>query len=108
MIRQIKKSEINSYNKLATHPIQSWEWGEFRKQSGNIPYRFGVFEKNKLLKNYMLLGHRVPKTNLKIGTIIKGPKLNTSDLQFLTNFAKDEGFIFIKIEPKQKDGESTQ
>ena len=99
MIKLIKENEINSYNKLTTHPLQSWEWGEFRKNSGNTAYRFGVFENEEIIKSYMVLGHKIPKSKFKIGTLIKGPKLDKIDLKYLTDFAKKENIIFIKIEP---------
>lgn len=100
MIRTLEEKEKNSYNKLATHPLQSWEWGKFRESSGNIAYRFADFNKNnQMTRSYTVLGHKVPKTKYKIGTLIKGPTPVKEDLLFLTNFAKKENIIFIKIEP---------
>ena len=100
MIKAVDEKDKSSYNKLATHPLQSWEWGEFRKSSGNTAYRFADYNNtDEITRSYTLLGHKIPKTKYKIGTLIKGPVPKTEDLEFLTDFAKKEGIIFIKIEP---------
>ena len=100
MIKTVGEKDKSSYNELATHPLQSWEWGEFRKISGNSVYRFADFNKNNEIKrSYTVLGHNIPRTKYKIGTLIKGPVPKKEDLKFLANFAKKESIIFIKIEP---------
>lgn len=100
MIEKVQEKYKNSFNERTTHPLQSWEWGDFRKESGNAVYRFAKFSKeNKITKSFTLLGHKVPKTNYKIGTLIKGPAPTKESLEFLTTFAKKNNFIFIKIEP---------
>lgn len=99
MIKAVNEKDKIAYNRLATHPLQSWEWGGFRKSSGNSVYRFADFNNNEITKSYTVLGHKIPKTKYKIGTLIKGPVPTKEDLQFLTNFAKEENIIFIKIEP---------
>ena len=45
MIKTVGEKDRSLYNKLATHPLQSWEWGAFRKNSGNSVYRFANFNK---------------------------------------------------------------
>lgn len=79
-----------TFNKAAGHPLQSWEWGEFRKKTGNEIIRFSFGQ---------LTLHKIPKTKYKIGAFIKGPKPTTEIIEKLKKFAKKENLIFIKFEP---------
>jgi len=77
-------------NKIASHPLQSWEWGEFRKKAGNEVLRFS---------SYQLTLHKIPFTKYKIGALIKGPKPTQKMLDELKRLAKEKNLIFIKLEP---------
>ena len=88
---QIKEnSKKEEFNKIANHPLQTWEWGEFRKVWGNkivrLPFGQVIFSK-------------IPHTKLTIGTFIKGPKPTKEMLTGLKKLAKEENAIFIKLEP---------
>ncbi len=72
------------------HPLQSNEWGEFRKAWGN----------EILLTEYGLLTlHKIPYTKYKIGMFIKGPKPTREILSGLKRIGKEQNLIFIKLEP---------
>ncbi len=75
---------------LPTHPLQSPFWAEFRKKVGNK-----VVEN----KNFTMTIHTVPFLNLKIGAIIKGPRVNSKLIKDLKEIAKTESLIAIRIEP---------
>jgi len=47
-LKQINNSQKKEYDKLATHVIQSWEWGEFRKSLGIPVLRYGLYKNGKL------------------------------------------------------------
>lgn len=80
-----------SFNKHATHPLQTWEWGEFREKTGNQIYR---------TNEYQLTIHPLPVfSNFKIGALIKGPKPNVKLIKELKQIAKEKKLIFIKMEP---------
>lgn len=81
----------DDFNKKAVHPLQSWEWGEFREAWGNKVVR---------LPNFQIVFSRVPLTNLKIGTVIRGPKPTKGDVEEVKKIAKKENAIFVKFEPK--------
>ncbi|MFV1916976.1 MAG: hypothetical protein ACC618_00595 [Patescibacteria group bacterium] len=74
MIKPVKKRDKEAFNKAAGHPLQSWEWGEFRKSTGNEVVRLGVFKGNKLTDAIQVVFSHIPNTSFKIGTVIKGPK----------------------------------
>ena len=78
------------FNKLATHPLQSWEWGEFRKKAGNEVVRFEFGQ---------ITLHPLPLTNYQIGAFIKGPKPTAKMLTELKKLAKEKNLIYIKLEP---------
>ena len=80
----------NDFNRKAAHPLQSWEWGEFREAWGN---------KVERLLNFQIIFSKVPFTNLKIGTVIRGPKITKKDVNEVRVVAKKENSIFVKFEP---------
>lgn len=75
---------------LMTHPLQTKEWGEFRKAWGNeiIQTKFGL-----------ITVHKLPLTNYKLGIFEKGPMPTKEMLQDLKQVAKENALIFIKLEP---------
>jgi len=94
----VKISKRAIFNKTAIHPLQTWEWGEFRKQWGNkvvrLPFGQVIFSK-------------IPKTRYTIGTFIKGPKPTKDILVALKKLAKEENAVFIKLEPNVAFGDSS-
>lgn len=80
----------DDFNKNAVHPLQSWEWGEFREAWGNKVVRF---------PNFQIIFSKVPFTPFKIGTVIRGPKITKKDTNEVKNIAKKENAIFVKFEP---------
>lgn len=93
------KEQKDIFNKNAAHPLQSWEWGEFRKEAGNEVVRLGNYSGKKLTDSIQLMIHRVPNFPYRIGTIIKGPKPTNELLVYLKKLAKERKLIFIKLEP---------
>jgi lipid II:glycine glycyltransferase (peptidoglycan interpeptide bridge formation enzyme) len=77
-------------NECATHPLQTWEWGEFRKAWGNEVEQFPFG---------LITIHKIPFTNYKIGIFEKGPIPTKDQLEELKRFGKKENIIFIKLEP---------
>ena len=98
-IIQVTKKYKRLFNKSVKHPLQSWEWGEFRREWGNKVIRLGIYKKNKLIDAVQVIFSKIPKTNFTIGTIIKGPKPSKELLDYLKKLAEKENAIFIKLEP---------
>ena len=93
-----------SFNKLALHPLQSWEWGEFRKKTGIEVVRLGRYEKNRLLETAQITIHPLPFTSYTIGYFPKGNIPSSEMLEKLTEVGKQYNCIFIKLEPNiEKD-----
>lgn len=87
------------FNNFVTHPLQSWQWGEFRKKTGIEVFRFGQFQKNKLQNVYQLTLHKIPKVSFFIGYVPKSALPSYELLSFIQNFFKNKNVIFIKFEP---------
>lgn len=98
-LRPITDKQKNIYNKLVTHVMQSWEWGEFRKQMGLPVLRYGLFEKGRLKTAFQLTLHNIPLTKKVVGYLPKGPFPDHHLAKALTEISKKHNCAFIKLEP---------
>jgi len=97
--RLVKDSEREGFDLMAVHPLQTWEWGDFRKESGNGVIRFVNAHKKTVIDSYQLLIHNLPYSSYKIGTLIKCPKPTKELFPFIKKIARENKLIFIKLEP---------
>jgi peptidoglycan pentaglycine glycine transferase (the first glycine) len=94
------------------HILQSWEWGELKRETGWVPRRF-VFERGGVPVAAAAVARRpVPRLPYGIAYSQKGPALDYEDgvlfhevLDALAAHARAERCIFLKVDP---DIESTQ
>lgn len=72
------------------HPLQTKEWGEFRREWGNeiLETKYGI-----------ITLHKIPFTNYKIGIFEKGPTPTTPMIQDLKTLGRKNNLVFIKLEP---------
>lgn len=98
-IRQVPDKDKNQYNKVVAHPVQSWEWGEFRQKTGNKVLRLGAYGNGRLVEAYLLTLHRLPYTNMFVAMFAKGPAPTSQMLTSLKDWAKQENVTFIRLEP---------
>ncbi|MBI5044900.1 MAG: peptidoglycan bridge formation glycyltransferase FemA/FemB family protein [Candidatus Levybacteria bacterium] len=87
------------YNKLVTHPLQSYEWGTFREKTGLKVIREGKFDNTNLVDGFTMTLHKVPKTIWSIGYVPKGVFPDKKMLDELRKIGKREKCIFIQLEP---------
>lgn len=105
-MRGMKIAEIKDpkyrrqFNAVVWHPLQSWEWGEFRKKTGVIVERWGVWEKRRLKSAFQITIHPVPKTSYTVGYLPKSLFPSRAQVQVLEKVAKKHNCIFIRVEPK--------
>ena len=95
----ITNSDHDTYNTLVAHPLQSYEWGEFRKKEGIKLIRRGIFEGDRLVSGFQLTIHKIPKTKFTIGYLPKGEMPTGELLNELRQIGKEEKCIFIQLEP---------
>jgi len=73
-----------------SHPLQSTEWGEFRKKTG-----IKVIKTN----DFQMTIHRIPHTPWTIGYVPKGPLPTIEMISELKAIGEQEKCIFIQLEP---------
>lgn len=113
-LRPITSSQKYQYNKVVTHVIQSWQWGEFREKLGLKILRFGLFDdkdlpagrQGKLARAFTLSLHKIPFLNYYVGYLPKGPFPDKELEEALRKIAFDNKCAFIKLEPNILKGNS--
>lgn len=98
-IRAVRPEEKDIYNQVVNHPLQSWEWGEFKQKTGLDVERIGVFEDSKLTHGMQITFHPVPFLNKNIGYFPKGYMPDATQLASIRDLALKNNAIFIKLEP---------
>lgn len=89
--------------------LQSWNWGEFNKNTGEKIWRIGIFEKSNLIAAALII-----KVNAKRGSFLFVPqgmiiesgkwkvesgKLWNEFFDYLKNLGKEEGVGFVRVSP---------
>ena len=100
LIRSLREEEKQLYNRVVNHPLQSWEWGDFRTKTGLKVERVGFFDKGKLTRAYQVTFHHLPVLNRQVGYLPKGFMPDEEQLASLQQVAKNYGALFIKLEPQ--------
>ncbi len=77
------------------HPLQSLEWGDFRKKNGNLVTS---------VAGYLVVWSRVPKTPWYFGTLLKSKIPSKEDVEKLKEEGEKLGGIGIRIEPDVQKG----
>lgn len=99
MFTDIKDEHKNAYNESVSHPLQSYEWGEFRKKTGIKIVRRGIIE-GKIIKNaYTMTLHKIPKLPYMIGYLPKGDLPNDELLKDVRIQASLNRCIYVQFEP---------
>ena len=98
-LKEVSESEKITYSKLAKHPLQSWEWGDFRNSYGTKTYRLGHYNGNKLLATFELTSHPIPKTGYVILVCFRSSVPSPEVLREFQDFGKAKSALCIKFEP---------
>lgn len=98
-VKILDETYKEDFDKIVSHPIQSWAWGEFKKEFGAIPERIGSFENEKLIKGMQIIFSKLPKVPYTIGYCAKGRIPVLKEIALLEELAKKYKAVFIKIEP---------
>ncbi len=99
IIRAIREEEKSLYDQVVQHPLQTWAWGEFRKQTGVKVERIGFFEGQKLTQAFQVTFHKIPHFNQTIGYLPKGPMPDEEQLDVLRQLGEKHNALFVKLEP---------
>lgn len=101
IIRDVRPEEKSLYNRVVSHPLQSWEWGEFRHQTGVEIERLGLFDGGQLKKGIEVTFHPLPGPlkNYTVGYFPKGYYPDEDQLSAVRQLAKKHNALFVKLEP---------
>lgn len=99
LIRSIREEEQADYNATVSHPLQSWQWGNFRSKTGLKVERIGFFENGKLKRGFQVTFHAIPKIGKTIGYLPKGFLPDEEQLSALRQLASKHQAVYIKLEP---------
>lgn len=92
--------DIDAYNAVAHHPLQSWQWGEARRVMGTEIVRIGIFDDADALTNVILMTvHPLPKTPWKIGYVPRSPIPSPELTAFMQEYVTQNNIVFVKWEP---------
>ena len=97
--------DVTSYNAAVSHPLQSYEWGDFRTKTGIKVIRRILKADNKIKEAFTLTIHPIPHTSFNIGYLPKGNIPSPDVLEELISIGKENNCIFIQIEPNIRKAE---
>lgn len=95
----IDAKHSRAYNNLISHPLQSYEWGEFREKTGVKVVRKALKNGSSFIDGFQLTLHQIPHTGYKIGYLPKGNLPTKEVLNELLRIGKENNCIFIQLEP---------
>ncbi|GAB6392039.1 MAG: peptidoglycan bridge formation protein FemAB [Treponematales bacterium] len=98
-VRLILPEERFLYDAVVDHPVQSWQWGEFREAAGQKVERIGFFEGDRLVKAVQSTFHRLPGIGGTVGYAPKAFAPDATQIEALGESARRNGALFIKLEP---------
>lgn len=100
LVREVRPEEKDRYNQVVDHPLQSWEWGEFRKKTGIKVERAGFFENGVLKRGVQVTFHPLPLlSGQTLGYFPKGCAPDDEQLSTLRQLGKKNNALFVKMEP---------
>ncbi len=99
LLRPLRKEEKDNYNSVVDHPLQSWEWGDFRTKTGLNVERVGFFDQGKLKKGLQVSFHPIPILGKTAGYCPKGFMPDEEQLAALRQLGEQNNALFIKLEP---------
>lgn len=98
--REVTEKDHQQYNHIVNHPLQSWEWGEFRKKTGVTVIRRLAENHGKAVIGFQVTIHPIPHTPYTIGYFPKGMMPDDMMLKELTQIGHHQNCLFIKLEPE--------
>lgn len=93
-------ADRTTWDSLATHPIQSWAWGDFRKSMGLSVLRLIAYKHNVAEKVFLVTIHPIPHTPWTIGYCGKCPMPENEILPLIRPFLAPYRIIHVQFEPE--------
>jgi lipid II:glycine glycyltransferase (peptidoglycan interpeptide bridge formation enzyme) len=103
VIIEVTEKDKKQFDSVASHPLQSWEWGEFRKNTGVLVTRLAKVEDGKFTNTFQITWHKIPKTSYFIGYCPKSNIPDEESLKEIKMIAQKKQAIMVKFEPNEKN-----
>lgn len=97
--QDIDEKNINAFNANVNHPLQTFEWGQFRKKTGLEVYWRGEINGNKITNAYQFTVHKTPNFPYLIGYFPKGDIPSREIMSDLFELGQKNSISFIQLEP---------
>ncbi len=94
------------YNSSVAHPLQVYEWGEFRKKTGVEVLRRGQISKKEVINPYQITLHKTPSFPYLIGYFPKGQLPSNELISELKQIGEEKKISFIQLEPNVQFSQS--
>ena len=95
----IDESFAQDFNKAVKHPLQTYEWGNFRKKTGADVIRRVQIIENQITNAYQITVHKTPNFPYQIGYFPKGDLPTDSVIKDLKEVGEKNFISFIQLEP---------
>jgi len=99
LVRPIRFDEKEAFNAIVNHPLQSWEWGEFKEKNGQKVERIGFYNDGELEHGLQVFFHETPVIHKPVGYCPKGFTPDEDQLGALKQIGSKKDALFIKLEP---------
>ncbi len=97
----------SEFNKSVDHPLQTFEWGQFREKTGVKVIRRGQTTQQGVLNPYQITIHQTPGFPYLIGYLPKGDFPSHELQEDLKVTGKNKKLSFVQIEPNVIKGGQT-
>lgn len=101
IFQDIDEKFQSEYNASVNHPLQSFEWGEFRKKTNIKIIRRASQENKKISHAYQISVHKTPNFPYQIGYFPKGVLPDEIITNELTEIGEKKSISFIQLEPDE-------
>ncbi len=105
--RDVTDADFELFNSLALHPMQTIEWGEFRRKTGVTVMRRIGEENGKAVLAYQMTIHPLPLSLFTIGYVPKTEYPSEEMLQDLKEVGERAKCIYVQLEPQSTKSADT-
>jgi lipid II:glycine glycyltransferase (peptidoglycan interpeptide bridge formation enzyme) len=95
----INEESLQEFNSAVNHPLQTYEWGDFRKKTGAEVIRRATKNESKITDVYQITVHKTPNFPYQIGYFPKGNLPTEEILQDLKKIGGENFISFVQLEP---------
>jgi lipid II:glycine glycyltransferase (peptidoglycan interpeptide bridge formation enzyme) len=96
-------TETTEWDAYAVHPLQTYAWGEARKEHGLSVVRFAEYENKKLIAVFQMTVHKL-LFGFSIGYIAGSNVPDEAVVAAVKQYARKHALIFVKFEPAVFEG----